>query len=373
MISIAPAWLALAALAVAVALFVAHRIGVQSARAQVAELEGRCSALTEQLATRGTLDATLQPLQQAMQALAQQVDAAERARVAALTGLSQRVLTVGQQVGEATRDVQQQAQRITEALSGTQHQGNWGEMQLRRLVEAAGMIDHVHFVEQATVPDGAATLRPDMLIELGQGRTVVVDAKVSLDAFLDPDLAEPQRALVHATAVADHISRLSAKQYWKAVGTPEFVIMFLPAEHLLAVALQARPELLQAAFDRKVVLATPTTLMATLRSISWAWQQAQMADQARDVLQAGRQVHDRLATMSGHISRLGKSLGDAVGGYNQFVGSLDARVMPAARRLAQLAAPDARVGELVEVDARPRPVADLADPVDERPPAHDTG
>ena len=145
MISIAPAWLVLALITVVAALYLAHRIGLLSAHAQVAELEGRCAALTEQLATRGTLDATLQPLKQAMQGLSAQVDAAERERVQALTGLSERVLSVGRQLGEATRDVQQQAQRITQALSRTQNQGTWGEMQLRQLVEASGMIDHVHF------------------------------------------------------------------------------------------------------------------------------------------------------------------------------------------------------------------------------------
>ena len=138
------------------------------------------------------------------------------------------------------------------------------------------------------------------------------------------------------------------------MGTPEFVIMFLPSEHMLGVALRERPELLQSAFERKVVLATPTTLMATLRSVSWAWQQAAMADQARDVLDAGRQVHERLTTMAGHVGRLGKSLADSVTQYNQFVGSLDSRVMPSVRRLAQMTAPEAEVATLTEIDVRPR-------------------
>lgn len=219
------------------------------------------------------------------------------------------------------------------------------------------MLEHVHFVEQHTVTDEDAALRPDMIIDLGQDRRVVVDAKVSLDAFLDPNVDEQAQAARHAGAVADHIVRLSSKRYWKAAGTPEFVLMFLPAEHMLGVALRERPELLQSAFERKVVLATPTTLMATLRSVSWAWQQAAMADQARDVLLAGRQVHDRLATMAGHIGRLGKTLGDSVGAYNTFVGSLDTRVMPAARRLAQITAPEADVVHLDEIDVRPRSTA----------------
>jgi DNA recombination protein RmuC len=354
MVTISALWLLVALTATAVSLLLAYRFGAASARTRVAGLEGERSALTEQLQARATLDATLAPLQQAMATLSQQVDTAERAREAALTGLSEKVMTVGQQVGDATKDVQQQAQRITQALSRTQIQGTWGEMALRRLVESAGMLDHVHFVEQSTVSTEEAALRPDMIINLSEGRQVVVDAKVSLDAFLDPATDDDAQARLHASAVADHVTRLSAKRYWKAVGTPEFVVMFLPSESMLGIALRAKPDLLQTAFERKIVLATPTTLMATLRSVSWAWQQAAMADQARDVLAAGREVHDRLTTMGGHIARLGKVLGDAVGNYNQFIGSLDSRVMPAARRLAQLAAPDAEVLELAEVDVRPR-------------------
>lgn len=357
MISIAPVWLLLTAGLIAIAVHLAYRLGSASARTRVAELEGRCQALTEQVQDRGTLDATLQPLRLAMTGLSQQVDAAERARVASLSGLSEQVLSVGRQVGEATSDVAFQARRITEALSRTQHQGTWGEMQLRRLVEAAGMLDHVHFVEQHTVADDDGSLRPDMLIDLAAGRRVVVDAKVSLDAFLDPEADEQTTAARHAAAVAGHVARLSSKKYWKAVGTPEFVILFLPAEHMLGVALRERPDLLQTAFQRKVVLATPTTLMATLSSISWAWQQSAMADQSREILSAGRQVHERLLTMAGHIERLGKDLTGAVGSYNQFVGSLETRVLPSARRLARLTATDSDPIGVAEVDVRPRTVA----------------
>ncbi len=355
MITVAPPLLLSALLLVGILLFLAYRSGVRSGAPRIAELEGRCTTLAEQIQTRGELDQTLKPLQQAMTTLQQQVDSAERARVGAISGLSEQLLNVGREVGVATKDVREQAQRITQALSRTQHQGTWGEMQLRRLVEASGMLNHVHFTEQTTVHDGDQRLRPDMLVELGQGRTVVVDAKVSLDAFLDPDIDPEAQSAMHAAAVAEHVARLSSKQYWKATGTPEFVILFLPAEHMLGVALRAKPDLLQSAFDRKVVLATPTTLMATLRSISWAWQQVEMADQAYEVLAAGREVHDRLLTMQNHIARVGKGLTDAVGSYNQFIGSLDSRVMPAARRLAEKVAPEADISEPAEIDVRPRP------------------
>lgn len=341
----------LAAFAAVVAVVLAYRLGAASMRPHV-------RAVTEQLEARQRLEATLQPLQQAMTSLEGRVSDAERARMDTMSRLSEQVLGVSREVTASVQDVRGQAQRITEALSRTQSRGAWGEMQLRRLVEASGMLEHVHFEEQVSVAD----VRPDMVIELGENRRVVVDAKVPLDAFLDPDLDEATQARLHAAAVADHVNRLSAKQYWRAVGTPEFVMLFLPAEHLLGVALQERPELLQTAFSKKVVLATPTTLMATLRSVSWAWQQAAIAGQAREVLSAGEQVHQRLATMSGHLARLGKDLGDAVSGYNQFVGSLETRVMPAARRLADLASLEGDVAEVSQIDVRPRSVA-----------LHDTG
>lgn len=335
---------------VLVAAVVAFVLGLASQRPQV-------RALTKQLAARQELETTLQPLQQAMTSLEGRVSEAERARMDTMSRLSEQVLAVSREVTASVQDVRGQAQRITEALSRTQSRGAWGEMQLRRLVEASGMLEHVHFEQQVTLGDQ----RPDMVIELGEDRRVVVDAKVPLDAFLDPDLSDEDQARLHAAAVADHVSRLSAKQYWRAVGSPEFVMLFLPAEHMLGVALQERPDLLQTAFAKKIVLATPTTLMATLRSVSWAWQQAAIAGQAREVLSAGELVHQRLATMNGHLSRLGKDLGDAVSGYNQFVGSLETRVMPAARRLAELAALDGEVAEVTPIDVRPRSVALQAD------------
>ena len=352
-------WITLLLASLAAGALIGYWTGRRTARLREAQLQGQCDALAEQLAARGSLDSTLQPLERAMNDLATRVQSAERARTSEISGLSERVLSVGREVTAATRDVGQQAQRITQALSRTHRQGSWGEMQLRRLVEASGMLPHVHFVEQSTVTEADRWLRPDMIIELGQDRQVVVDAKVSLDAFLDPDLAEDAVAQRHAAAVAEHVNRLSGKQYHRAVGSPEFVIMFLPAEHLLSVALEVQPDLLQKSFDRKIVLATPTTLMATLRSISWAWQQAEMAEQAREVLEAGQQVAQRLATMTGHLAKAGKSLDAAVEDYNRFIGSLDSRVMPAARRLGKLVATEDEPAELTEIDVRTRPVTGL--------------
>ncbi|MEI2786762.1 MAG: DNA recombination protein RmuC [Candidatus Nanopelagicales bacterium] len=345
MISVSLPWVVLMVVIAAAGCVLAYRLGAASLRPTVLSLR-------EQLVAREEVAQSVTPLREAMSDLQRRVDDAERSRVDSLSRLSEQMLGVGRQVSVATDEVRTEAQRIAGALSRTQHQGLWGEMQLRRIVEASGMLPHVHFVEQVNLADG--TLRPDMVVDLGESRCVVVDAKVSLDALLDPRLDGDEQAAAHASAISDHLTRLSAKQYWKAAGSPEFVIMFLPAEHMLGIALQARPDLLQASFDKRVVLATPTTLMATLRSVSWAWQQAHMAGQARQVLEAGQQVHQRLTTMSRHIAKLGKDLGDAVDGYNQFVGSLDARVLPASRRLSAMCAPDEEPTAINTIDIRPR-------------------
>lgn len=346
--SISVLWVALLLVAVVAAYLAGYRMGGAALRPTVA-------ALGSQLEQQSQVAASVAPLREALQTLQVRVDEAERARIEGLSRLSEQVLGMQRNVTAATGEVRAEAARISAALSRTQHQGTWGEMQLRRLVEASGMLAHVHFTEQVRLADGA--LRPDMVVELGADRRVVVDAKVSLDALLDPRLNPDEQAASHAAAIADHLAKLSAKQYWKAAGSPEFVIMFLPAEHMLGVALRARPELLQAAFDKRVVLATPTTLMATLRSVAWAWHQSEMADQARDVLEAGQQVHQRLSTMGRHLGQLGKDLSGAVDGYNQFVASLESRVMPAARRMAAMCAEEGNLPAAATVDVRPRPVA----------------
>lgn len=354
MVSLPLAVLVVLGLMAGVSVWLAHRLGVRSSQVELARLQGSHDALQTQWAQREQLDSTLTPLRVAMSELAEQVHSAERARVSALSGLSEQMLAVGRQVDSATQGVTEQAQMISRALAGTQSQGTWGEMQLRRLVESAGMLEHVHFDQQVTIRSDDTTVRPDMVIDIGSGRTVVVDAKVSLDAFLTPDATDEQRAAAHAAAVGEHVTRLSGKNYWKAAGTPEFVILFLPSEHMLSVALRERPALLQSAFDKKVVLATPTTLMATLRSVSWAWQQADMADQAREVLEAGQLLYRRLTTMTGHLTKTGKSLNDAVDAYNSMLASLDARVLPAARRLGQLSVPEGEEPQVRSIDVRAR-------------------
>ena len=249
----------------------------------------------------------------------------------------------------SSEQLRTQTQALVTALRRPEARGRWGEMQLRRVVELAGMSARCDFDEQVAVatPDGA--LRPDMVVRLAGGKNIVVDSKVSLAAYLeaaeaDDDDVRDKRMDAHARHVREHVDRLAAKAYWTALSpSPEFVILFIPGEAFLAPALERDPGLLEYALSRKVHIATPTTLVTMLRTAQYAWQQAALAENARAVFDLGRQLHERIAGLGGHVDRVGRALTTAVSTYNQAVGSLESRVLPSARRLNELGVVD---GEL---------------------------
>ena len=208
----------------------------------------------------------MEPMREAFQTLSKQVNQAEKNRIQAEAELGQKVATMAKEFGEASRNVQVEARKLSTVLSRTEKRGAWGEMQLRGLVEASGMMRHVHFVEQDhTNTESGGALRPDLIIDLAGGRKVIVDSKVPLEAFLrlagGEDEGADEALAEHGRLVHQHIQSLSAKEYWRRYDSPEFVIMFLPSEGLLSAALEARPELIQQGLDKKVFLATPTTLL----------------------------------------------------------------------------------------------------------------
>ena len=231
---------------------------------------------------------------------------------------------------------------LVDALRRPQARGRWGEVQLRRVVEHAGMLERCDFDEQASVPTPDGVLRPDLIVRLVGGGCVVVDAKVTLAAYLeavesDDERVREERVAAHARHLRQHVDRLAEKAYWQALPQgPEFVVLFVPGEAFLAPALEVDPGLLEHAYARRVHLATPTTLLSMLRAVAHTWQQARLADGAQEVFEAGRELFTRLATFGAHVDKLGRSLGTAVEDFNRTVGSLERTVLPSARRMSEL-------------------------------------
>ena len=241
-------------------------------------------------------------------------------------------------------DLARETRSLSTALRRPQVRGRWGELHLRRAVELAGLVDRCDFDDQVALDDGAR--RPDLVVHLVGRRHVVVDAKVPLDAYLDAtssdhDAVREEALARHARQVRQHVDALSAKAYWRSLATtPEFVVLFVPAESFLAAALETDPGLIEYAASRQIVLATPTTLIALLRTVAQGWSHEALADQAREIHRLGRDLHDRLGTLSHHLDRVGRSLNTAVGHFNQAVGSYESRVLVSARRFTELSVVD---------------------------------
>ncbi|HEY7948068.1 MAG TPA: DNA recombination protein RmuC [Acidimicrobiales bacterium] len=296
-------------------------------------------------AAQGDLDQRRQAIEQLLSPLADQLGRYEQGlrlleleRQRAYTGLSAQV----RQLAESQDKLQSETRNLVTALRSPATRGRWGEMQLRRVVEMAGMLEHCDFDEQVHTVGDEGRLRPDMVVHLPGAKRVVVDAKVPLQAFLDAtdavDEASRKGHLVtHARQLRTHVDALSKKSYWQQFDdTPEFVIAFIPGDPLLAAALEHDSSLLEHAVTNHVLLATPTTLIGLLRAVAYGWQQDALAENAREVQQIGRELYKRLATFGEHMAKTGRSLSGAVDAYNKAVGSLERNVMPQARRFQEL-------------------------------------
>jgi len=316
--------------------------------------------------------AVLAPLSAALGRVEQQVATLERDRVEQFGELGARLA----EVGRVTDALQQETTQLSGALRATSTGGTWGEVQLRRVLEHSGMLAHCDFEEQVTaVSRHDARIRPDVVVRLPAGRVLVIDSKAPTRAFLDAqadDLGPEQRDRLleqHAKALVRHVESLAAKSYWSAFEqSPQLVVCFIPADAMLAAALRQDPSLLERAMSRKVVPASPSTLLALLRTSAAAWQQDSVARGARELLALGQALYDRLGTMSRHTAKVGQSLTRSVEAYNAMIGTLESRVLVTARQLHALGlAQDAPPQELrpVETPARPLTAHELIDALDD--------
>ena len=271
---------------------------------------------------------------------------------------------------ESSEQLRLQTQALVTALRRPEARGRWGELQLKRVVELAGMSARCDFDEQVSTATDDGMQRPDLVVRLAGGKNIVVDAKVSLAAYLeaaetaDEDVRDT-RLSAHARHLREQVDRLAAKSYWAALSpAPEFAVLFIPGEAFLAPALERDPALLEHALSRRVHIATPTTLVTMLRTAQYAWQQEALSENARAVFDLGRELYDRLAQMGKHVDHLGRALTNAVSTYNKTVGSLESRVLVSARRLNQLGVvepeldPPQPVEETIRALSAPELVAD---------------
>jgi DNA recombination protein RmuC len=296
------------------------------------------------------------PLHETLRRYEQRVAELEHERVDAYAELREQVRAMGAVSGELRTETKQ----LVAALRAPQVRGRWGEHQLRRIVEAAGMLEHCDFAEQVTATTDAQGVRPDMLVRLHGGRSVVVDAKAPFDAYLSAMEARDERTRdahldQHARHLRGHVDALAAKAYWTAFeSTPDFVVLFVPADPFLDAALQRDPVLMEHAFTRNVVLATPATLVALLRTVAFSWRQEALAHNAAAVHSLARELYGRLSTLGDHVGKVGSSLSGAVIAYNKAVGSLESRVLVSARKLAEMGVSDDDLVTPAQVELAPR-------------------
>jgi DNA recombination protein RmuC len=296
------------------------------------------------------------PLQDSLNRYERRVVELERDRVDAYAELRTEV----RQVQGISTELRNETSQLVAALRAPQVRGRWGEHQLRRIVEAAGMLEHCDFNEQVSARTDDGSIRPDLVVRMSAERRIVVDAKAPFDAYLTAmetrdDGARQEYLTRHARALRGHIDALAAKAYWTGfTSTPDFVVLFVPADPFLDAALQKDPTLLEHAFSRNIVLATPATLVALLRTVAFAWRQEKLAESALAVHTLGRDLYSRLATMGDHFAKLGGSLGSAVTAYNKAMGSLESRVLVSARKLADLGVSGDPLDEPMQLEVSPR-------------------
>lgn len=300
------------------------------------------------------IDALVKPVRDSLEKVDEKIHALERVREQAYGEIRQQFA----QMGEVQGLLRQETANLVKALRQPHVRGRWGEIQLRRVVEMAGMLKHCDFVEQESADTDEGRLRPDLIVRLPGRRQIVVDAKAPISAYLDAHEAgdeDTRRAKIreHAQLVRGHLQALARKAYWEQFQpTPEMVVMFIPGEAFYSAALEIDPELLDNGFSQNVIIASPSSLMALLKAAAYGWRQESIADNARAISLLGQELHKRLSDMSEHLAKLGRGLEAATSSYNSAIGSLESRVMVSARRFKELGATsqDADIVELRAIE-----------------------
>ena len=345
-----------------------YRVLLESAHRSDDQWDEHLKAMTSDLLSSSTetlvqqAEEKLRPIKETLSKFEEQAQALEIKRAAEIGAIPQLVESLRRETGS-----------LVTALRAPHIRGGWGEMQLKRVVELAGMVQHCDFDEQASTRDGEGKLlRPDMVVRLPGGKNIVVDSKTPLEAFLDAAASDDEamrrtHLARHSRLVREHMTKLSQKQYWKQFEpAPEFVVMFVD-EGLFRAALDQDPGLFEAGVDEGVVIASPATLIALLRTVAYCWQQETVAASAREVSRLGRELYDRLGVFAGHFGKIGRALNGAVESYNKAIGSFETRVLVTARKFPEHGAGDGNLPEIESLERQARPMLDVADDVVELP------
>jgi len=314
---------------------------------------------------QAAMDGMIKPLSDTLRRYEEQIKTIEEGRHKAYGSLSEQLRSLA----STQENLQKETSNLVTALRKPQVRGRWGEMQLRRVAELSGMSVHCDFTEQQSVDTEKGRIRPDMIVHLPMEREIVVDSKVSLDAYLDAVSAateEERRSRMekHARQVRTHMNKLASKEYWSQFSlSPEFVVLFIPGESFLSFAVEMDPALIEDGIQKKVIISTPTTFIALLRAIAYGWRQEQITKNAQEISVLGRELYERISTMAKYFDDMGRALEKSILSYNRMVGSLEARVLPSVRKFRELGvAGGGEIPPLEQIDQTPRDLGLLRAP-----------